>query len=269
MNRILYLVIITLLICDVNNNFYREKEEKEKIHPESNYDDLILLSPNMHESNNSDNIPESFDWREKNIIFPKYQDSPYSTQWKHPTIEMLETLYAIKKEKLYSFSSQMILDCLFDINDSIEDTLNWIKRYGIILEADYPYKGTKGACKIIQSKYIDMKVKGYIKLSPYADEELMKKYLYKIGPLTVGINNKFDSYYKGDIIDLNKEQCPPTDINQAVVLVGYGTTSGKDYWIVKTNSGKLWGNKGYLRFARGKGVCGINQYVIIPNIEFE
>ena len=163
----------------------------------------------------------------------------------------------------------MIIDCLSDINDSIEDTLDWIKKYGIMLEEDYPYKGIKGICRINQSKFIDMKVIDYVKLPSPVNEELMKEYLNEISYLPVGINNKFAGNYAGGIIDLDEDKCPPTKINQAVILVGYGTTSGKDYWIVKTNFGKSWGESGYCRIAKGKGICGINQYVIIPKIKFE
>ena len=164
MNKIIILTILALVISDVKNYFYNKDEEEEKIISEPNYNDFTLLNPN--ELNNSDDIPESFDWREKNIIFPKDQGSSYSTQWKLPAFEMLEILYAKEKEKLYSFSRQMIIDCLSKTNDSIEDTFDWLKNHGIMLEVDYPYKGIKSSCKIDQSKYIDMKVKGYVKLPP-------------------------------------------------------------------------------------------------------
>lgn len=47
----------------------------------------------------------------------------------------------------------------------------------------------------------------------------------------------------------------------AVLLVGYGVDKGlwstKPYWLVKNS----WGEKGYFRMVRGKGMCGINQQV--------
>ena len=47
-----------------------------------------------------------------------------------------------KKGKLENFSRQMIIDC--NIKDTIEDTLDWVKKKGIMLEAGHPYTGIPG-----------------------------------------------------------------------------------------------------------------------------
>ena len=214
-------------------------------------------------------IPDSFDWREKNII-GNVQDQGL-VAWLEPLTGMLESLYAIGKGNYVYFSKQMLLDCIPQTSDFIGDqiptALNWIIRNGIAKDSDYPYRGVKGTCKT--SKYIDMKVTRYIKLGPKANEEEMKQYLYENGPFIVLLNSNPLMTYTAGILDFDETKCPSSGINQAFLLVGYGSSAGKDYWIVKSSFGKIWGEKGYFRIIRGKGACGINQSAFIPFVEFE
>jgi len=50
-------------------------------------------------------------------------------------------------------------------------------------------------------------------------------------------------------------------INHGVVLVGYGTMSGKDYWIIRNSYGPNWGASGYALIERGVNMCRIESYV--------
>ena len=214
-------------------------------------------------------VPDSFDWREKNII-GNVQNQGLAS-WLEPLTGMLESLYDIGKGNYVYFSKQMLLDCVPQtsdfIGDQIPNALNWIIKNGITKDSDYPYKGVKGICK--SSKYIDMKVTKYRKLGPNADEEEMKQLLYENGPFIVLLNSNPLITYSAGILDLDETKCPSSGINQAFLLVGYGSSAGKDYWIVKSSFGKIWGEKGYFRIIRGKGACGINKSAFIPFVEFE
>lgn len=63
----------------------------------------------------------------------------------------------------------------------------------------------------------------------------------------------------------------PYGINHFVLIVGYGSENGVDYWIAKNSWGKDWGMDGYIRIQRNTGdllgVCGMNYFASYPTKE--
>ena len=223
--------------------------------------------------------PESFDWRNYGLVSSVKDATSIGSNWAITLISHLEGLWAKNHGKIISLSERMLLDCCInEDNFSIklmEITFQWLKKNGIMSSNDYnyPYTGLKGTCKFDINKSV-MKIIGYKKIGndlnndTCANEEELKEYLVENGPLIVAFNASPLQTYTSGILDLSSVKCSEKIINHAALLVGYGTSNGIDYWLVKNSWGKSWGESGYFRIRRGKGVCGINCYVITATVEF-
>ena len=69
--------------------------------------------------------------------------------------------------------------------------------------------------------------------------------------------------YKGGIY----ESCSSNITTHGVLLVGYGTEDGTDFWILKNSWGQHWGEGGYMRMRRGVGECGVGEMILTVDCE--
>ena len=256
------------------------QQEFKKKYLNLNYDAMAASNFNPYIPKKSNDIPSSLDWRTENRVTSVKDEGECNSGWAFSAIGNLEGLYAGYYGILEDFSVGLLVDC--DNNDDgcngglMEYAFTWLKSNGIMTEEDYPSTIQKKTCKKVKDKYVNMTVTGFKKLGKAydvfscVDEELMKEFLYENGPLSIAFNAYCLQLYSRGIIDMDSEKCPMSGINHAALLVGYGTdsTSGLDYWIVKNDWGKYWGENGYFRIRRGNGTCGINCYVVSATVSF-
>ncbi|KAK9824976.1 hypothetical protein WJX81_002463 [Elliptochloris bilobata] len=167
-----------------------------------------------------------------------------------------------------SFSEQQVMDCSWrDGNEACDggdyDTaIDYLVQVGgLAREADYEYLGQDGFCRDRKhggdADTALTRLTGYAMI-PEGDEKAVMEALYSRGPLAVSLDASHDSFrfYASGVYD--EPKCSETDLDHAVVLVGYGTDadSGKDYWLIKNSWSTYWGDAGYIKIARAHG-CGI------------
>ncbi|XP_061573546.1 cathepsin K [Cololabis saira] len=214
-------------------------------------------------------LPKSVDYRKKGMVTSVKNQGACGSCWAFSSAGALEGQLAKKTGKLVDLSPQNLVDCVTE-NDGcgggyMTNAFNYVNENGgIDSEEAYPYVGENEPCRY-NSSGMAAQCRGYKEI-PEGDEHALAVALYKVGPVSVGIDatlSTFQFYQKGIYYDRN---CNKEDINHAVLAVGYGVnTKGKKFWIVKNSWGESWGNKGFIMMARNRGnLCGIANLASYP-----
>lgn len=145
----------------------------------------------------------------------------------------------------------------------MDHAFGWVKANGICAEEDYPYTsggGVRGACRTPACTPV-VTVSGHEDV-PSNDEDALKAAVSK-QTVSVAIEADKSAFqlYAGGVLD--SAGCGK-QLDHGVLLVGYGSDGGKDFWKVKNSWGPSWGEQGYIRMVRGKNMCGIAMQASYP-----
>ena len=129
---------------------------------------------------------------------------------------------------------------------------------GVVYTADFPFKGTDVSCGSTAHPHHEKLASwASIRGSP-ASVTALKEALMTAGPVWTAVcaNDAFSNYkYKGNSTkDIFRGTC--TQLNHAVILVGWNDNDGDGYWIMRNSWGKQWGDRGYMRIAYGASGIG-------------
>jgi len=225
-------------------------------------------------------LPDHMDWRDHGAVTGVKNQGTCGSCWAFSTTGALEGQHFRKTGKLVSLSEQNLIDCSRKFGNKgclgglMDSAFTFIKENdGIDTEASYPYRDIKAdqynpkshSCHF-NKHTVGATDKGFVDITQF-DEDALKAAVATIGPISVAIDAKHDSFmfYHGGIF--YEPTCHSLILNHGVLVVGYGTSEQGDYWLVKNSWGKTYGEEGYIKMARNKNNnCGIATEASYPTV---
>lgn len=218
-------------------------------------------------------IPTSVNWVSKGGVTPVKNQGQCGSCWSFSTTGALEGAYFVKYGKLDSFSEQQLVDCDNRKNGGkdmgcngglMDNAFTWIgKNDGLCSEASYPYTSgttkTAGTCTTTCSNIANSKIASHVDVSPNSDSDMMAAIAQQPVSIAIEADQKDFQLYKSGVFS---GECG-TNLDHGVLVVGYGSESSKDYYLVKNSWGTTWGENGYIKLGRGSeynsgaGQCGM------------
>jgi cathepsin L len=222
-------------------------------------------------NNQTDTNEASVNWVNKGGVTPVKDQGQCGSCWAFSTTGTMEGAYFVAHGELLSFSEQQLVDC--DHNGDMgcngglpSQAIQYVaENGGIEGENDYHYTAADGRCKFDKSD-IRAKFSGFKSVTSNNNKEMMNAVAQQ--PVSIAINAMQQSFqfYTSGVYD--DPSCPSSmqDLDHAVLTVGYGSETGKDYWLVKNSWSSSWGDEGYIKMAKGDNVntCGLLNVPVYP-----
>jgi cathepsin L len=100
-------------------------------------------------------------------------------------------------------------------------------------------------------------ISGHMDITKYSEQDLQVA-VAGVGPISIAIDATHQSFQLYQSGVYYEPACSSTQLDHAVLVVGYGTLNGEDYWLVKNSWGVNWGMDGYIMMARNRNnQCGV------------
>ena len=218
-------------------------------------------------------VVSSVNWVEKGGVTPVKDQGQCGSCWSFSVTGALEGAFFVKNGLLQSFSEQQLVDCdnlknggrdMGCNGGEMDNAFNWIKHNGgLCSERDYPYESgvtqTQGSCAKSCIAVSGSSVASFVDVPPSDDNQMMAAIMKQPVAIAIEADQREFQLYKSGVF---KTACGTT-LDHGVLVVGYGSESDGDYYLVKNSWGESWGDNGYIKFGRGAeynvgdGQCGM------------
>ena len=215
-------------------------------------------------------LPTNVDWRTSGIVSAVKDQGHCGSCWAFASTATIESHVAKATGLLFDLSPEQIAMCSPNPDScggtggcngaTHELAFEYLSNSdGFYQEFQYPYTsytGTNYDCALPKVGSPKATINGYVQL-PSNDYLSLLNAIATVGPIAITVDaSEWHSYESGIFNGCN--QVNP-DLNHGVVLVGYGTENGQDYWLVRNSWNANFGEAGYIRVARTSdesSLCG-------------
>merc|ERR1712002_89429 len=222
----------------------------------------------------NDPVPNAKDWRQEGYVTDVKNQGQCGSCYSFAATGSLEGQWFKKTGRLPSLSEQQIVDCSGKYGNQgcgggwYGAAWDYIKDCGGSEgENAYPYRAYRGWCKFKRSKVVAQDT-GTVDIEKGSEEELQAA-LAQVGPVAVAIDASHSSFQRYSEGVYYEPWCKngESDLDHAVLAVGYGNEDGQDYWLVKNSWGDYWGDEGYIKMIRNEdNNCGIATAAAYPSM---
>lgn len=215
-------------------------------------------------------ITYDIDWRDTGCISRVKAQRSCNSCYAFAVIGLMEYFYCRQTKNLTDFSEQYVIDCGVKNElrgckgGKITNVGRFIRKFGLELNAMYPYNGYENQCPIEDDRD-DEKKTGYLrpqitKWQKFSEITAWYKWILK-SPLIVGVNMPADFLaYGGGVHDGSNCEIGKT---HAMLLVGSGREDDKEFWLLKNSYSDLWGENGYFRLSKSAPVRCFNSAIVV------
>uniref|UniRef100_K3WFK9 Peptidase C1A papain C-terminal domain-containing protein n=1 Tax=Globisporangium ultimum (strain ATCC 200006 / CBS 805.95 / DAOM BR144) TaxID=431595 RepID=K3WFK9_GLOUD len=217
---------------------------------------------------NSRKLATTLDWTTSGCVAGVKDQGQCGSCWAFSSVGALESANCLKTGALELFSDQQVTSCdpkSGGCNGGATSyALQYVKSKGSICTADsYPYTsgdGTTGTCNTSSCTAKTLSISSITSVSG-TEAALISAIAKQPVAVAVAAGNNAWKQYSGGVLS----SCETTDLDHAVLAVGYDTTSFK----LKNQWGTWWGDGGYIKLKRNgaNSACSVvNPYSVYPNI---
>ena len=214
----------------------------------------VTMSVNRVHYPTNKNMANAIDWRTAGAVTGVKDQGQCGSCWAFSTTGAMEGAHKIfgKSDTLISLSEQHFVDC--DDNGDhgchgglMDNAFEWAQENGgVCLEEKYAYTASKGKCKdsICGTKYATPT--SYTDVQKNSESALMSALNQQPVSVAIEADEKSFQLYSSGVLTAD---CG-AKLDHGVLVVGYGTDDGVNYWIVKNSWSDSWGENGYIRLSR-------------------